>query len=188
MNGQGGRPPEPNNPSQPYNHGRQLPEPPPHMRMSGPPNYGPPPGYGPPPPNWGPPPPPQVIVQKKRGCLWFIGLIVVILIVSGIFFGTRAGTGSTTSGDSHAIEFKVTGIGQASVNWGTISGQSSDGAVSLPWSKKKTVKGFDSPSVVAQRGSGSGSISCQILVDGVSKASESASGEYAVVTCAAATE
>lgn len=154
-----------------------------------------PPGmqYGPPPaPPWSPP---QQVVQgkRRRGCIWWVGAIVVGLVVLGyVLIATgknplTPGGPPIVTGSSHTFEFRVTGKGSASMSWGTMSGQSSETST-LPWSKTKTVDGYDSASVVAQSTGAGGEVDCEILIDGVVKAHEKSTGDYAVVTCAAASD
>lgn len=161
-------------------------------------NYQPPPitpgmQYGPP---QGPPwsPPQQVVqVKRRRGCIWWVGAIVVGLIVLGyvlIAIGKNRptpGVPPIVTSSAHTFEFRVTGTGSASISWGTMSGQSSETST-LPWSKTKTVDGFGSASVVAQSTSAGGEVNCEILIDGVVKANEKSTGDYAVVSCAAASD
>lgn len=146
-----------------------------------------PPGMQYEPPQGQPWPPPQQLVQvkRRRGCLWWIGALVVAgIVAAAIGIGTSQST-------SHTYEYRVTGsgAGTATISYGSSSGISQV-TEALPWSTSFTSKGFDAASVVAQRGidSGDGDIGCQILVDGVVKTDQRSSGQYAVVTCSASSE
>lgn len=153
-----------------------------------------PPGmqYGPP---QGPPwsPPQQVVhVQRRRGCIWWIGALVVALVAAGIIIAISISKSAPTApipsiSGSHKIVMRVTGDGPAMITYGTTGGTSQETSP-LPWVSTKTVDGFDVATIGAQRsGGGAGAINCDITIDGVVVANEASSGAYAVVTCGGAT-
>jgi hypothetical protein len=102
-----------------------------------------------------------------------IGAIVLVVIV---FLGLRACSGGGSGGD---ITYSVDGTGSALVTYQTSSGQSQR-TVDLPWSDTET--GVSTASLVAQLQGAGTDISCSISGD--VSASNSSSGQYAVVTCA----
>lgn len=96
-------------------------------------------------------------------------------------------TGTASAKTGHAIVFEVTGSGvtkASSISYGVGGNQSQDNGATLPWQKQST---SDDPflivSLVAQSGSGSGSISCKITVDEKVVVDNTSQGQYAVVTC-----
>lgn len=88
----------------------------------------------------------------------------------------------------HAVTYRVTGRGSGLVTYMKegFSQEQVNGA-RLPWSKDLTfqddITAFSGLSLVAQHSSGSGDITCAILVDGKQVAESTSSGPYAVVTC-----
>ena len=130
-------------------------------------------------------------------------LIGTAIVLGGLSLACGAGstTGTThgpgvTSGDptgaasaktGHAIVFEVTGNGvtkASSISYGVGGNQSQDNGAALPWQKQSTSNDpFLIVSLVAQSGSGSGSISCKITVDGKVVVDNTSQGQYAVVTC-----
>lgn len=143
--------------------------------------------YGPP---QGPPwsPPQQVVqVKRRRGCIWWIGALVVALVAGGIIIAVTVSKSVPSTSGSHNIVMRVTGDGPAMISYGTTGGTSQETSP-LPWVSKKTVNGFDVATIGAQRsGGGAGKINCDITIDGVVVAKEASSGAYAVVTCSGAT-
>ena len=131
-----------------------------------------------------------------------LALLVCILWVAA--FGkavdnATTGTASTPAGVSapaqqaaaggHTVTYQVSGPTRAGNVTYTEEGFQMEQAsqVTLPWSKDLTFKDdvskFSGLSLVAQKGGGSGDITCRILVDGKEIASSTSSGAYAVVTC-----
>lgn len=99
-----------------------------------------------------------------------------------------SGQGETQTGATDTYEYKVTGSGQATIMYGSFSGSgvsTSSTTETLPWSKTISVtdKGvFFMPSLTVTATSG-GTIACQVVHDGKVVASQSASGQYATVSC-----
>lgn len=125
--------------------------------------------------------------------LALLGIIVAVNINNAV---AKAITTPTTvqeqsgpaAGAADTYQYQVTGTGQATVGYGTVSGSgvtSSSGTQALPWSKTITVtnKGvFFAPTLTASSMNG-GSVSCKILHNGKVVADQTASGQYATVSC-----
>lgn len=82
--------------------------------------------------------------------------------------------------------FKVTTTGKASVTWGTTSGTSQAEIKAGTWTKKvKMDDGWDAATLMVTNGNFMKKVklSCQILINGVSKAKNSASGTAAIASC-----
>lgn len=96
-------------------------------------------------------------------------------------------TDTASARTGHTIVFEVTGNGvtkASSISYGIGGNQSQDNGAALPWQKQSTSNdSFLILSLVAQSGSGSGSISCKITVDGKVVVDNTSQGQYAVVTC-----
>ncbi len=96
---------------------------------------------------------------------------------------------SSTSADinttPHKVVFKATTNGKASVNWGATSGGST-ADINGTWSKTKNIKGWDAMSLIVSGDiDGATKVTCKIIVDGKTVASESGSGSSATATCSA---
>jgi hypothetical protein len=88
--------------------------------------------------------------------------------------------------DGVTATFKVTTNGKASVTWGTSSGTSQAEIKAGEWTKKvKFDEGWDAAVLTVTNGDfmKKVKISCEILINGVSKSKNSASGTAAVATC-----
>lgn len=87
--------------------------------------------------------------------------------------------------DTITATFKVSTTGKASVSWGTGSGMSQDEVKKGDWSKKVKLDDFDVATLTVTSSDlmHSQSVSCEILVNGVSKAKNKAKGKMAIATC-----
>ena len=151
-------------------------------------------------PNMGTPPPQIMYVEKPKrpwyqrpGCL--IPLILVILVVLGMASCT-AMMGKTVSevdkslNQEKTVVYRVGGDAQdIRVTYTAGSSQSaSDSGVTSGWEKEVKVKGiFGAYMSVTSGVNDSGTVSCQILVDGQVVAENSASGQLASASCTAST-
>jgi hypothetical protein len=169
-------------------------------------------GFGQPSGQWSAQPSaPAPAPKKRRKWPWIVGGIVVLIIIISVSSKgsgnapTATGAGaaapttqaqapaqpsaspapdSSSSGASNVV-YEVTGTGKANnITYGDVTkGLSQQNGTKLPW--KKTVpssEGFAAYGLTAQNG-GSGDISCKITVDGKEVASNTSSGQYAVVSC-----
>jgi uncharacterized protein YceK len=92
---------------------------------------------------------------------------------------------SDTSDKGTTAEFKVTTTGKANVMWGTTSGTSQKEIGKGNWSQKVTLKSFDGATLIVTNGDfmKSVKVTCEILIDGVSKSKNSAEGQSASASC-----
>nr|WP_300151325.1 hypothetical protein [Propionicimonas sp.] len=81
--------------------------------------------------------------------------------------------------------FKVTATGKASVSWGTGSGMSQDEIKKGAWSKKVKLDDFDIATLTVTSSDylRSQTVTCQILINGVSKAKNKSKGKLAFANC-----
>ena len=83
----------------------------------------------------------------------------------------------------HAVTYKIGGsASRALVTYSTPSGQEQQNGAHVPWKRSMKAKDFDVLAVSAQN-SGSGTITCEIDVDGKVVKRSKSSGAYAVVSC-----
>lgn len=125
------------------------------------------------------------------------GVVVGVAIVA---IAASAGSGSTPNtstapaanqmdtGGSHTVVYTVGGsASQVDVtfsNDGT-GGSSQENGVSVPWTKTLTIPDdvINSYSLMPQNQGKTGTVSCEITVDGKVVARQQSSGAYALVTC-----
>lgn len=87
--------------------------------------------------------------------------------------------------DTRTITYRIGGTADAaSITYSTPSGMEQQGDSHLPWKKSFKVKknAFDVLTVSAQN-SGSGTVTCEIDVDGQKVKAAKSSGQYAMVSC-----
>lgn len=91
--------------------------------------------------------------------------------------------------DGITVTFKVTTSTKAKVMWGTTSGTSQADIKKGNWSKNLKLDDFDASSVIVTSAdfTKSANVSCEILINGVSKSKNSAKGKLASASCAANT-
>lgn len=154
-----------------------------------------------------PPRPPK----KRRRWPWIsLGAVVLLIVVISVSTGGKGGSGTSTStpltpgaGSPASQVAATTAPAQDTIVYTVTGGHASDityaqpgesfqqsqltDRTALPWSKTWTVApdGYSSItlSIVAQN-AGGGTIGCQISINGKTVASNSSTGEYAVVDCA----
>ncbi|MFT4293973.1 MAG: hypothetical protein QM582_01005 [Micropruina sp.] len=87
--------------------------------------------------------------------------------------------------DGTTATFKVTTSGKATITWGTTSGTSQDEVKKGSWTKKLKLDTFDAAtvSVAAADFRKSVKVTCEILLNGVSKAKNSGKGKLASANC-----
>ncbi len=98
-------------------------------------------------------------------------------------------TESAPAEDGTTVTFKVTTSTKATVMWGTTSGTSQDEIKKGSWSKKVKLADFDAATLVVTNADfmKSSSVSCDILLNGVSKSKNSAKGKVASASCSTST-
>lgn len=92
--------------------------------------------------------------------------------------------------DSVTATFKVTTTGKASVMWGTTSGTSKDEIGKGSWSKKLKLKDtIDAATLIVTSVdfTRSQTVTCEILINGVSKAKNDGKGKLSSASCTANT-
>ncbi|SRR6266511_2991666 len=117
-----------------------------------------------------------------------LGLLVVGMLLAGCAGGTN-GPGSDTPRGSppsglHDIEYLVTDAARAnSITFQNENDDSSqDAGVDLPWHYDMTGIEEGAFLYVSAQNDGGGTITCQILVDGVTAESNDSHGKYAICT------
>lgn len=124
--------------------------------------------------------------RQISGSWWW--LLLALAVAGGIWLvSSRPWQHKATA---HHVVYAVTGNGRSSglIDFVVPGGQRQVNGTALPWSYAQdvTAKGPGaSVFVSAQNGAASGSISCEIDVDGKTAVSNTSSGAYAVVTCSA---
>jgi hypothetical protein len=144
-------------------------------------------------PPQGPAHPPAADLLPKKPVykrVWFWLLIVFALGIGGCvaLITTASVAINNAVNKRHTVIYTVTGSGTATITYGTLdsshagSNQISD--VPLPWSKTLTDSGiFRAYTVTATLGSGGGTATCSIVVDGTSTSTNSATGALATANC-----
>jgi hypothetical protein len=134
-----------------------------------------------------------------RGCLIaaIIGAVVLVLgLGSCVVLANRAvnevkdnlpsGLPSTLDelDKDHTVVVRITGSGKATVLWSTSSSDSGNKEVSLPFERTSTAKGLVAANVSTLGGEGaSGSVGCEIEVDGTVVESDTADSATDSVSC-----
>jgi Mycobacterium membrane protein len=87
---------------------------------------------------------------------------------------------------THTLVYRIGGTASSasSISYSTGDGQEQQTNVRVPWKRSLKVREPASVAITAQNG-GSGSITCEIAVDGKTVKRSTSSGSYAVVTCVA---
>lgn len=132
--------------------------------------------------------------QKKREIspLWLLALVAACLVVGFALIGDSGSSGTWTPPTSRPatvrLEYKITGTAkQVDLTYNNAQGNTEqlDNA-RVPWSKVYSYTQWpvgEFAYISAQNQGRSGSVKCQILVDGVELESATSSGEYVIATC-----
>jgi hypothetical protein len=121
----------------------------------------------------------------------------ILIIAAASTLTACGGTGSTdpnikSSGSSKttknliSVTYKIGGTARkADLTYSTVSGQEQQGDARLPWTKTFKVKkaDFTTLDVSAQNKAETGTVTCEIDVDGKKVKEAKSSGQYAVVSC-----
>jgi hypothetical protein len=84
---------------------------------------------------------------------------------------------------SHQVEYKISGTAETAMITYMVNGTQSQVTEKLPWSHSFTVKDNYQPMVVSAQNQGaSGDVKAEIIVDGKSFKTASASNEYGIAT------
>lgn len=135
---------------------------------------------------------PQPPKKRKKWPWILLALVVVILALAGgciAIVGSAVDSVDKQSKSTTNITYRVTGDGAtASITYtGADTNMSQDTEASLPWSKEVTLTGFVKiASLTATndfQASASSSITCEVLVDGKVKFTNTAKGPAASASC-----
>lgn len=98
---------------------------------------------------------------------------------------TSTSTSAPKADKGTTAEFKVTSTGKANVVWGTTSGTSQKEINKGNWSQKVSLRSFDGATLIVTNGDfmTSVKVTCEILINGVSKSKNSAEGQSASASC-----
>ena len=125
--------------------------------------------------------------RKKR---WILGLSFFALVV--IIVGAVSASVSNTANKKHTIIYSVTGSGTtmaSTIAYATLqegngqNGESEATNAPLPWTKTITASGLLTAFSLSAQNGGEGSITCTITEDGKVVDTNTATGQYASVTC-----
>lgn len=87
---------------------------------------------------------------------------------------------------THTVHYEIRGAGSGLVTYiadGNM-GMSQENGAELPWSKDIKLNQYFAPVAVSvQHSSGSGPVTCKIVVDGKTVANNTATGQYAIASC-----
>ena len=102
-------------------------------------------------------------------------LAISLLVASVLACGTP---------QSYSVEYKVSGsANSASITYSNAQGGTEQQKINLPWSKSFTVTSGSFLYISAQNEGDSGSVTCQILVNGSVYKTSTSSGAYVIADC-----
>ncbi|MFO7169889.1 MAG: MmpS family transport accessory protein [Chloroflexota bacterium] len=133
-----------------------------------------------------PAPAPQA--QKKSSSLAGILLLAIVIGCGGLWllgeFG-RTVSSTSRSAASYSVTYKISGTARAaSLTYTNASGGiEQKEAVSVPWQQSFSARRGQFVSISAQNQGRSGSITCEILIDGVSVKKSTSEGAYRIASC-----
>ncbi|MGI8682028.1 MAG: hypothetical protein ACR2JO_07850 [Mycobacteriales bacterium] len=125
----------------------------------------------------------------KVGCLGIVALVVVIIVVVvAVSLSGGGGSGGGSDSATTKVIYKIGGTAKrADMTFSTTpdgSNISQENGQKLPWTKAFTVKDeFFSVYSLSAQNQGRGTITCSVTVDGKQVAKNTASGQYAIVSC-----
>lgn len=86
----------------------------------------------------------------------------------------------------HVVVYRIRGSApRALITYSTPSGQEQENGAAVPWKKAIKTHGVDTATISAQNQAASGTITCEITVDGKLVKRSTSSGGYAIATCTA---
>lgn len=115
-------------------------------------------------------------------------LAIFVLFMGGCMalFGSAANEVDKKMNEEHAVTYKITGDANDATASYTANNTNTtqDTGVAAGWEKDVTLKGFSLATLTATNGmNDTGSITCQIIVDGQVVNENTASGEFATASC-----
>jgi hypothetical protein len=130
---------------------------------------------------------PQTIPPaKKAHPLVIIGgaVVIVLIIIGALARGGRGSTSPASSPANHSVMYKVYGTTtSASLTYQNAQGGTEQKDVRLPWQLSLTGRNGQFVYISAQNNMESGSVACEIFLDGVSVKQSSSNGAYKIATC-----
>lgn len=131
-------------------------------------------------------PPSTEVPKKNNNWIWIAiasSFLIVCCLCLAISLNTDTTSGFPAVGAGTPIKYVISGSAQtALVTYFNEQGGTEQVNVNLPFTKEMNVPIGAALSLVAQNG-GSGSITCEIWIDGVKKKSSTSTAQYGVVTC-----
>lgn len=127
----------------------------------------------------------QPVEKKKNNLSLILFAVVSVFIVLCCIIALSSGGGSGTSLLTNEFKIKYVVTGSASsafITYTNQTGGTEQVSVALPFIKEMTVEAGALPSIVAQN-NGSGTITCEIWINGEKKKTSTSTAQYGVVTC-----
>ena len=140
-------------------------------------------------------PPPQVIYAqapaKKKSSLGvivlfslFVGACIWFTVINLDSGWTSSPSGSSARATGHKVIYRITGTAKrADLTYNNASGGTEQKTVALPWSQSYTVPAGGFLYVSAQNDGQSGSVTCEIVVNGGTVKTSTSEGAYKIATC-----
>lgn len=135
---------------------------------------------------------PAFAPRKNSSLYWIIGGSAIVLLIGCCICGALFFSSSKTSSPNASapifstdlqVRYVVTGSStSAMITYFNEQGGTEQVDVGLPWEKRFTVARGSALSLVAQNG-GSGSITCEIWLNGEKKKTSTSTAQYGIVTC-----
>jgi hypothetical protein len=122
--------------------------------------------------------------KKKRS--WIVWLLIVIglLLCWLLSQGSGDTPSSFSSGTTYEVIYKVTGTAsRASLTYNNEQGGTEQTEIAIPWEKQFTVKRGEFLYISAQNEGETGSVTCEIWVDGNKWRESTSSGAYKIASC-----
>lgn len=131
--------------------------------------------------------------QRKGPSLAAVLLLLIIVGCGGLWLlggAGRAASSTSRAGATAAVSYRVSGSGRsASLTYTNATGGiEQKEAVRLPWEQTFTGRAGQFVSISAQNQGQSGSVTCEILVDGVVVKHSTSDGAYTIASCSGAVQ
>jgi hypothetical protein len=129
---------------------------------------------------------PQERSANGRRTMWR-SVAVAVGIIAALFIAERV-IKHNEAPPSHQVTYRVTGDGPASmIDYLVPGGQQQAADASLPWQwdAQLVAKHSGAMLYVSAQAGASGSVTCEIIRDGVTVTHNTSVGQYAIVTCSA---
>jgi len=121
--------------------------------------------------------------KKRSGIVWLL-VVIGLLLCWLLSQGGGDTPSSTSSGTTYKVIYKITGTAsRASLTYNNEQGGTEQTEVAIPWEKQFTVKRGEFLYISAQNEGETGSVTCEIWVDGKKWKSSTSSGAYVIASC-----